>query len=376
MSGRRVGDYTGAIILILVGVVLLLNTTGLLAWSAWASLWKYWPVLVILWGVSIMFGRGSALAGILIAVLAIALVVSAVSYVAPEAMRYSRSDGGVLPHHKEFSVAYDDYKPSETELKVRLGAGDLFLSTANGGNLLDAVADYSVSGRAPQLRTTQSGGRLTMEYQTDREGLWFVPFISRGREQHRITLGRPEIPTSLLLEVGAGRIDAVLEKLAARSISITIGGGEAKMEFATPPQSASLIWGWGSSRGAGELDFHVGAGTIRIAGIGNSKLTRVSGELGAGSANLDFSGSSIDHDITADVNVGTGKLSIVVPESLGLRIRASIGTGSLWVDGEKRSQRNIGAEDTWESPNYRTARARLDVVADVGPGKIEVECIH
>ena len=49
-------DIVGALILITVGILLLLNNLNLVPWSIWQDLWQFWPVLLILWGVQMVFG--------------------------------------------------------------------------------------------------------------------------------------------------------------------------------------------------------------------------------------------------------------------------------------------------------------------------------
>ena len=54
---RRHGIPTGAIILVIVGVVLLLQTTGVVSWDLWLNLWRFWPVLIIAIGINVFLGR-------------------------------------------------------------------------------------------------------------------------------------------------------------------------------------------------------------------------------------------------------------------------------------------------------------------------------
>jgi hypothetical protein len=51
-SGR--GAPVAGIILVFLGVVLLLMTTGYLPWELWRTLWRFWPVLIIIAGLNIL----------------------------------------------------------------------------------------------------------------------------------------------------------------------------------------------------------------------------------------------------------------------------------------------------------------------------------
>jgi len=46
------------IFLLFIGVVFLLQTTGVLPWELWSALWRLWPVLLIIAGLKILL-RGS-----------------------------------------------------------------------------------------------------------------------------------------------------------------------------------------------------------------------------------------------------------------------------------------------------------------------------
>jgi len=52
MNIRRTSSLLGPLIIVAVGVVLLLNTTGVVSWGTWSDIGKLWPVLVIALGLS------------------------------------------------------------------------------------------------------------------------------------------------------------------------------------------------------------------------------------------------------------------------------------------------------------------------------------
>ena len=71
MSNRVVNG----ILVIVIGIVLLMNTTGYLPWSVWDVLLQYWPLLIIGLGVQLAFSKwripGIALALILALILSV-----------------------------------------------------------------------------------------------------------------------------------------------------------------------------------------------------------------------------------------------------------------------------------------------------------------
>jgi len=80
---RHKPDYTGAIILIFIGLVFLLNNFGIVTWEIWGTLWRFWPIFPIIWGLQLVFGKSTfaniAIAIITIVLLAIVLIASAVT---------------------------------------------------------------------------------------------------------------------------------------------------------------------------------------------------------------------------------------------------------------------------------------------------------
>jgi len=57
MRVRHVSGLLLPLIIVAAGVILLLNTTGVLDWSAWSELARLWPIAVILFGASIIWNR-------------------------------------------------------------------------------------------------------------------------------------------------------------------------------------------------------------------------------------------------------------------------------------------------------------------------------
>lgn len=72
----------GALILITIGALFLLNNIGILPFSVWFVLWRFWPVLLILAGIRLILGRGKnheAFATISFLIVIIVLLISIAS---------------------------------------------------------------------------------------------------------------------------------------------------------------------------------------------------------------------------------------------------------------------------------------------------------
>lgn len=55
MTGRPTAGLVIPLVLIGAGVVLLLNTLGILPWESWSQIGRFWPVVVIAFGLSVLW---------------------------------------------------------------------------------------------------------------------------------------------------------------------------------------------------------------------------------------------------------------------------------------------------------------------------------
>jgi hypothetical protein len=79
MEERKVKrpSILGPVLLIGAGVVLLLNTLGILDWSVWWQILRLWPVLLIAAGLDLLIGRRSIWGALLVALLVVGVVAGA-----------------------------------------------------------------------------------------------------------------------------------------------------------------------------------------------------------------------------------------------------------------------------------------------------------
>lgn len=355
--------------MILAGVLLLMNTTGMMPWSIWGELTRFWPVLIILWGIGIIFGQSKAMGWALGAAAIIgvgALVVWAIGGINSGDL----SDPGAEPKLRQsYSVSGSQYNPAAVRLTVDVAAADMYITGAPAptGDIITAQAAYHTEDAEPNLSSLMAGSTLEIRYATARNARSFFPLVWNRKAVHRVELGRPDLPTALDLRVAAGRIDARLGPTAVTDVDINVGGGTAVASFAAPAAGTAPVAGR-------RLKFDVGAGTVDIAGIGNTGVASVDGNVGSGTAKLDFGydAALASRRIDGRVEVGAGTLVVNVPRGMGLALTANVGAGSVLVDGSKQGPRSVGSSVNWESPDYYTAATTLRMTVHVGAGKVEV----
>lgn len=87
----------------------------------------------------------------------------------------------------------------------------------------------------------------------------------------------------------------------------------------------------------------------------------------AGNVTVDLSRNPLPQAGRMDVHVGTGRVVVIVPNDVPVRIDAQVVTGNIRVDGVSTSD---GIDVRWSEPG--TSDAPIVVTLDVGVGEIEV----
>lgn len=70
-----------------------------------------------------------------------------------------------------------------------------------------------------------------------------------------------------------------------------------------------------------------------------------------------------------DIQAGIGQITLIIPEGVAAEIRANTGLGGTSVDTDRFPERGAGV---YRSPDYDSARYRLDIQVSGGIGEIEV----
>ncbi len=115
------------------------------------------------------------------------------------------------------------------------------------------------------------------------------------------------------------------------------------------------------------LDLHVsiGVGEARLE-LGELNLEGLSVEMGVGDTRLDLSGAT-RRDLEVVISGGVGQLTLVLPNSVGLEVRARRGIGSVRTDGSLHREGNAYVNDL-----HGKSEVTLRVRAENGVGEIEV----
>lgn len=276
------------------------------------------------------------------------------------------------------ALAWVEYTVSRSEpvgatksfkASVHLGAVDLTLSPAAAGTLFEY--DY----------TSADSGSLSCRYAADNAGVGTLELMNStdntgsGRKPVRISFGtlfngdRGEspralrlaltdaLPTDLDLSLGASKSDLALSGIHLRSLSLNFGATKSSVRFSKPNPVVMKT-----------LEVSAGASSIEMTGLGNANFETLDFSGGATNATLDFSGD-IRRKVSANISIGAGAVTLVVPKTLAVKINASddfFSSLSLPADFQKQG-------DYHYSGNTGNALGLLVLDVSSGMGSVKIE---
>ena len=326
MEQQENKDYTGAIFLVLLGVLFLLNTTNVVPWSIWLYLLRFWPILLILIGLKMVLPKtnvGNIIMTIVYTLFMLAAGVMSYYFAVEKKVpliseRISEVLSGQYAMNKETQtkeeyILSEDYTGVENRiLDIFIGASELTLNDENQTYHLLSKTTYQYDGDLPEIEAKLDEKLLSMSFSNQdvrHLGIWrFVTPV------YELTLGQNTLPTSLDITIGAGKAMVDLDNTILKSIFAEVG--------------------------AGELDMTLGE-------------------------------SSLPENI--NLEIGAGDMTIAVPENVGVNMVYNLGVGEINLDDEQIE--GLGQNGTYRTTNYDIAEKKLTIDAKVGVGSLTIERI-
>jgi hypothetical protein len=213
---RRRVTLVGPLILIGLGVIFLLNTMGVLAWSVWEVIFRLWPILLIAAGLEIILSRFSIWGSLLALVLAVAILAGALWLLGPDIRT------GQVVAGEEVRQALGE--ATQAEVVIEPGVGSLHIEALpESADLVEGV--IHVQGKQRVRRDFAVAGN-TATFTLRGEGETFGPFIGwSDRPSWDLGLA-PEVPLELEVGMGVGRADIDLTGLTVSNLKVSMGVGQ------------------------------------------------------------------------------------------------------------------------------------------------------
>ena len=288
---RKEGVPTGAIILVVLGIVLLLQTTGVISWEVWTELWRFWPVLIIVIGVNLFIGRRMPW---LAALLALALLGGSVG------IAVALTDSGGTDTVTRLTEPVDGIKSAD--VGIDFGAGKLRLDSLSPGspNLVEA----SFQGREAEATLERRGNTGDLQISAERSAF----FSGFHDVEWDISLSpAPE----LSLDINGGAADMELDLRGLKVTKLDLDTGAARVKVTMPDRAGHVqaqIDG-----GASDIDVVVPAGVAaRIVSESGLSSIDIDGDRFPKSSGVHMSPDYETAENRVDIELHVGVASVTV----------------------------------------------------------------
>lgn len=314
---------SGAVFLIFLGTLLLLNTLGVVSWGVWEVLLRFWPLLLILWGIQVLLGGtkwGRIVSGVIAlfffgGIIGLVLVQegvwqtsqypsldSIVSRVTQKSGDYSKTD--IVP------LETQDQNTTKQIVTMKVRNGNLVFRGQEGTRFATVNSHYHNEVDAPSEISSVQGDTLKIAFEQNERNV--LVWGLQGPE-YEFLLERTNVPTEVSLESGAGN------------------------------------------------------STLDFTGV---NVSSVKAESGAGNTNILFA-DDLSQNVSVNIDSGAGNVEVHVPASVGVKVKYSVGVGSVTVGDQKFS--GVGKNDaSYESSNFGTASRTITIEANVGAGDLKI----
>ena len=248
------------ILLLLLGALLLLQTTGVVSWGLWLELARFWPVALIAGGVSILLGRKFPVLASLVAILLLVGAVGAAAFL------FVADTESFAVH--EFSEPLDGAE--FLELEIEFGAGELQISDLPAGStdLLQA----KLSGRGSNAEVVSKVTRLENRAEVKLEYAQSSFFSIDINRKLDVKIAR-DVEIDLLIQSGAGDIDIDLERLRVTNLDMEAGAVSAEL---TTPATAGFT----------DATIGIGAASLEVT-VPEDVAARIRVDAGMSSVDID-----------------------------------------------------------------------------------------
>lgn len=257
-SSQRRALPLGGIILLIVGIILLLQTTGIIPWTLWFHLWRFWPVLLIAVGVHLILGRRMPV----VAALAVGLLLAGS---AGAAYAFAVQDEPPGLQTVEVNEPLDNLEAAD--VRMVFGAGELRLGSLpeDSTSLIEGTL-RTPGGEAEVTLTSDNGrGSLVVEHGARR---WFPGTRAANWD---VSLSRTPA-LSLDVDGGAASMNLDLRDLRVDRLDLDVGAADVQLTLPSQGETAAAV-----RAGAANVDVTVPEGVA----------TRITRESGLASFDID-----------------------------------------------------------------------------------------
>jgi len=315
--GFKSKSVFGAVILVSLGTILLLNNLNLLPWRVWRTIFRLWPLILVFGGLEMIMGGSwlnkifMALFGLLIAFL---LMAGIFFWFLPVSLKNLKVDFNNQAQKfqlktSQITISPEDYPGiTKRNVSIKSGMAQISIDALSRQQLFDLQSEYYYGFIQPEVEIDRQDKTLNISLENVTKIRPF--FWTKDKKiSQTLSLGQKDLPTDLKLDVGVGKIEADFQEI---------------------------------------------------------NLVNLNTQVGAGSAKFEFSANAIPQNFKIDI--GAGSLTLIIPVDVGFAIDYQIGLGSLQV--ESQSFKKTGR---FQSDNFNQADKKMIISANIGLGSLKIE---
>ena len=238
-------------------------------------------------------------------------------------------------------------------VRVQYGAGRIDVGATSAPLLYSMTLRYDESSATPIHTYDPAARSLTLG--VDAQSQRFSRNMDeKTKGEMRLSLNR-NVPLDLDLALGATKATLDLGGLNLSGLRLDSGASETLLDFSTPNRGQMH-----------SIDIDIGAASLEARNLANANSSSIRVHGGVGSVDLDF-GGQWSQDLSANVDLSLGKLTLHVPRDVGVRVEVEKFLASFDQQGlQKRG-------DAYYSDNWDQAKYHLRLRAETTFGGIELD---
>ncbi len=255
--------------------------------------------------------------------------------------------------------------------KVKVGNGVIEIGSTSGKNVFSGefifqdhppVVGYEIVGDEGRLRVKFTGKRTKdkrdINIDIDEDTDYNIDFDERYETECVLDFS-DRLPLILKMDLGFVKGNMNLGGLRLQDFEISPALSKIDIDF-DRPNPVRLE----------EMRIESGFGKLNISNLANANFSRFRFEAGAGSYRIDFSGE-LREDAEADLEIGVGRLRVLVPRKLGVRLKVEKTFLCTFDIDDVYKDDDYYYNDRWEDGLSR----QLDIRIDSGIAKVTIEWV-
>ena len=311
---RAFDSISRGLLLIAIGVIFFLLNYGILSWGFWLHVVELWPLILILAGIGLLFSRRIPLSTVLLVFLLSMVGYSLLVGDKPVPWQMNGPFNSGMIETKPLNVPLPS-GVKKAKVNLKLGGAQVQVHALDPGNSEHQLMTGNYQGKSGSSDQEADGSGVSTQQLGDTLAVTLssASFGGKGNKSNRNGL-ELNLSTKVHydLDITAGAINGIIDlsRLPVENLKIGTGASNFELQF----------------------------GDTEIATQGK-------------------------------IDSGASKLTLVVPENVGLRIRLNgVATNTNFMGS------GLLLEDkNWVSPNYAEAKTKVDLEISTAAGSIQLE---